>query len=61
MLEMKDLSPKYTDHVCYKAEWNQAYKLSSLKHSFNIFFLGSKHIGDEIQAVKRIRGMLEAE
>lgn len=38
MLEMKDLSPKYTDHVCYKAEWNQAYKLSSLKHSFNIFF-----------------------
>lgn len=44
-LEMKDLSPKYTDHVCYKTEWNQAYKLSSLQHSFNILFLGSKHIG----------------
>lgn len=54
----------YTDHVCDKAECNQASNLSFLKYAFqSMFFRQQGHVlvGKKVQAVNWMRTMLETE
>lgn len=65
-LEMKDYVTKifYIDHICDKAECNQACNLFFIKHTFNsLLFRQQAHIlvGEEVQAVNWMGGVLEAE
>lgn len=55
----------YTDHVCDKAECNEANNLFFLKHSFNnLLFRQQAHIllvAEEVQAVNWMGVILEVE